>query len=157
MLTKIIPLLLLAALSSSVQALSLSIPKLAIDHAVSSKFPKEKFSVTLESPTTKFIKETQKIELCGKWSTKLPQKTGDFCIDFRPVWNKTKGDVEISKVNILKLTMEEDKNIPKAVETTLNNSLLFLLDGTSVYHAPDMIGKRMNNIEVQVSSFQLVF
>jgi hypothetical protein len=157
MLTKIIPLLLLAALSSSVQALSLSIPKLAIDHAVSSKFPKEKFSVTLESPTTKFIKETQKIELCGKWSTKLPQKTGDFCIDFRPVWNKTKGDVEISKVNILKLTMGEDKNIPKAVETTLNNSLLFLLDGTSVYHAPDMIGKRMNNIEVQVSSFQLVF
>ncbi len=155
--TKIITLLLLSALSSGAQALSLSIPKMAIDHAVSAKFPKEKFSVTLESPSTKFIKETQKIELCGKWSTKLPQKTGNFCIDFRPVWNKTKGDVEISKVNILKLTMGEEKSLPKAVETTLNNSLLLLLDGTSVYHAPDMIGKRMDNIEVQESSFKLFF
>jgi len=56
--TKIIPLLLLSALASSAQALSLSIPKMVIDHAVSAKFPKEKLSLTLENPSTKFIKET---------------------------------------------------------------------------------------------------
>ena len=155
--TKIISLLLLSALATSAQALSLSIPKMVIDHAVSAKFPKEKLSLTLDNPSTKFIKETQKVELCGKWSTKLPQKTGDFCVDFHPAWNKAKGDVEISKVNLLKLTLGDDKSLPQAVASTLNSSLLRLLDGTSVYHVPDMVGKHLENLEVQDSSFKLVF
>ena len=73
------------------------------------------------------------------------------------VWNKAKGDIEISKVNILKLTAGDDKELPSAVASTLNATLLTLLDGTSVYHVPDMVGKRLESIEVQESSFKLIF
>ena len=154
---KFLSLLLLSVLAARAQALSLSVPKLVIDHAVSAKFPKEKLTLTLDKPATQFIQETQKVELCGQWSTKLPQKTGDFCVDFHPAWNKTKGDVEISKVKLLKLTLGDDKSLPQAVASTLNSSLLRLLDGTSVYHVPDMVGKHLENLEVQDSSFKLVF
>jgi len=88
----------------SALAISLSIPKPLIDIGVTKKFPKEKLTITLDKPTTKFSKERQKIELCGVWASKLPQRTGEFCVDTQPVWNKEKGDIEISKVNILKLT-----------------------------------------------------
>jgi hypothetical protein len=32
-----------------------------------------------------------------------------------------------------------------------------VLDGTSVYHVPDMIGKKLDAIEVQENSFKLIF
>jgi len=44
-----------------------------------------------------------------------------------------------------------------AVASTLNATLLTLLDGTSVYHVPDMIGKRLDSIEVQDSGIKLNF
>ena len=59
-------------------ALSLSIPKPLIDLAVAKKFPKEKLTITLDQPVTKFSKERQKIELCGTWASKLPQRKGEF-------------------------------------------------------------------------------
>lgn len=141
----------------SALAISLSIPKSLIDIGVTKKFPKEKLTITLDKPTTKFSKERQKIELCGVWASKLPQRTGEFCVDTQPVWNKEKGDIEISKVNILKLTAADGKELSGTVMNTLNSTLLTLLDGTSVYHVPDMVGKRLDNIEVQESSFKLIF
>ncbi len=141
----------------SALAISLSIPKSLIDIGVAKKFPKEKLTITLDKPATKFSKERQKIELCGVWASKLPQRSGEFCVDTQPVWNKDKGDIEISKVNILKLTAADGKELSGTVMNALNSTLLTLLDGTSVYHVPDMVGKRLDNIEVQESSFKLIF
>ena len=141
----------------SAQAISLNVPKGLIDIAVAKKFPKEKATITLDKPTMALSKARQKVELCGTWASKLPKANGDFCIDTQPVWNKDKGDIEISKVNILKLTTADGKELPAAVASTLNATLLTLLDGTSVYHVPDMIGKRLNSIEVQDSGIKLNF
>ena len=138
-------------------ALSLSIPKPLIDLAVAKKFPKEKLTITLDQPVTKFSKERQKIELCGTWASKLPPRKGEFCVDTQPVWNKDKGDIEISKVNILKFTTSDGKELSSSITATLNSTLLTVLDGTSVYHVPDMIGKKLDAIEVQENSFKLIF
>jgi len=142
---------------NTVSALSLNIPKSLIDLAMAKKFPKEKLTITLDQPVTKFSKERQKIELCGTWVSKIPQRSGDFCVDTQPVWNKEKGDIEISKVNILKLVTADGKELSGAISGTLNSTVLTLLDGTSVYHVPDMIGKRLDAIEIQDNSFKLIF
>ena len=141
----------------SAQAISLNVPKGLIDIAVAKKFPKEKATITLDKPTLALSKARQKVELCGTWASKLPKANGDFCIDTQPVWNKDKGDIEISKVNILKLTTADGKELSAAIANTLNATLLTLLDGTSVYHVPDMIGKRLDSIEVQDSGIRLQF
>ena len=141
----------------SAQAISLSVPKGLIDIAVVKKFPKEKATITLDKPTMALSKARQKVELCGTWASKLPKANGDFCIDTQPVWNKDKGDIEISKVNILKLTTADGNELSAAIANTLNATLLTLLDGTSVYHVPDMIGKRLDSIEVQDSGIRLQF
>ena len=141
----------------SAQAISLNVPKGLIDIAVAKKFPKEKATITLDKPTMALSKQRQKVELCGTWASKLPKANGDFCIDTQPVWNKDKGDIEISKVNILKLTTADGKELSAAIANTLNATLLTLLDGTSVYHVPDMIGKRLDSIEVQDSGIRLQF
>ncbi len=138
-------------------AFSLSIPKPLIDLAVAKKFPKEKLTITLDQPVTKFSKERQKIELCGTWASKLPQLKGEFCVDIQPRWNKEKGDIEISKVNILKLRTSDGKELSGGITGTLNSTLLTALDGISVYHVPDMIGKKLDAIEVQENSFKLIF
>jgi len=141
----------------SAQAISLNVPKGLIDIAVAKKFPKEKATIILDKPTMALSKARQKVELCGTWASKLPKANGDFCIDTQPVWNKDKGDIEISKVNILKLTTADGKELSAAIANTLNATLLTLLDGTSVYHVPDMIGKRLDSIEVQDSGIRLQF
>jgi hypothetical protein len=141
----------------SAQAISLNVPKGLIDIAVAKKFPKEKATITLDKPTMAMSKARQKVELCGSWASKLPKANGDFCIDTQPAWNKDKGDIEISKVNILKLTTADGKELSAAIANTLNATLLTLLDGTSVYHVPDMIGKRLDSIEVQDSGIRLQF
>ena len=141
----------------SAQAISLNVPKGLIDIAVAKKFPKEKATITLDKPTMALSKARQKVELCGTWASKLPKANGDFCIDTQPVWNKDKGDIEISKVNILKLTTADGKELSAAITNTLNATLLTLLDGTSIYHVPDMIGKRLDGIEVQDSGIRLQF
>jgi hypothetical protein len=143
--------------AGSVHAISLNVPKGLIDIAVAKKFPKEKATITLDKPTMALSKARQKVELCGTWASKLPKANGDFCIDTQPVWNKDKGDIEISKVNILKLTTADGKELSAAIANTLNATLLTLLDGTSVYHVPDMIGKRLDSIEVQDSGIRLQF
>ena len=143
--------------AGSAQAISISVPKGLIDIAVAKKFPKEKATITLDKPTMGLSKQLQKVELCGTWASKLPKANGDFCIDTQPVWNKDKGDIEISKVNILKLTTADGKELSAAIANTLNATLLTLLDGTSVYHVPDMIGKRLDSIEVQDSGIRLQF
>ena len=141
----------------SAQAISLNVPKGLIDIAVAKKFPKEKATITLDKPTMALSKARQKVELCGTWASKLPKANGDFCIDTQPVWNKDKGDIEISKVNILKLTTADGKELSAAIANTLNATLLTLLDGTSIYYVPDMIGKRLDGIEVQDSGIRLQF
>jgi len=142
---------------NTVSALSLNIPKSLIDLGVAKKFPKEKLTITLDQPVTKFSKERQKIELCGTWASKIPQRSGEFCVDTQPVWNKEKGDIEISKVNILKLATADGKELSGTISGTLNSTILTLLDGTSVYHVPDMVGKRLDAIEIQENSFKLIF
>lgn len=154
---KIVLTLVMALACGAASALSLSIPKALIDKAVQAKFPREKLSIRLDNPVTKFVKDSQKIELCGNWVSKLPSKAGDFCIDFHPLWNKAKGDIEISKVHILKLSTSEGSEVPKAIEALLNSTVLTLLDGISAYHVPDMVGKHIEAIEVQESSFKLQF
>jgi hypothetical protein len=143
--------------AGSAQAISISVPKGLIDIAVAKKFPKEKATITLDKPTMALSKARQKVELCGTWASKLPKANGDFCIDTQPVWNKDKGDIEISKVNVLKLSTADGKELSAAVASTLNATVLTLLDGTSVYHVPDMIGKRLDSIEVQDSGIKLNF
>jgi hypothetical protein len=143
--------------AGSAQAISLSVPKGLIDIAVAKKFPKEKATITLDKPTMGLSKQRQKVELCGTWASKLPTANGDFCVDTQPVWNKDKGDIEISKVNVLKLSTADGKELSAAVASTLNATVLTLLDGTSVYHVPDMIGKRLDSIEVQDSGIKLNF
>ena len=143
--------------AGSAQAISISVPKGLIDIAVAKKFPKEKATITLDKPTMAMSKARQKVELCGTWAIKLPKANGDFCIDTQPVWNKDKGDIEISKVNILKLTTADGKELSAAITNTLNATLLTLLDGTSIYHVTDMIGKRLDGIEVQDSGIKLNF
>ena len=143
--------------AGSAQAISISVPKGLIDIAVAKKFPKEKATITLDKPTMGLSKQRQKVELCGTWASKLPKANGDFCIDTQPVWNKEKGDIEISKVNVLKLSTADGKELSAAVASTLNATMLTLLDGTSVYHVPDMIGKRLDSIEVQDSGIKLNF
>jgi hypothetical protein len=136
---------------------SMGIPKPLIDAAVAKKFPKEKATITLDKPSTTFSKLRQKIELCGTWAAKFPKTHGDFCIDIQPVWNKDTGNIEISKVNILKLSTANGKELPAAAAHTLNATLLTLLDGTSVYTVPEMVGKRLSSISIQENSFQLSF
>jgi hypothetical protein len=136
---------------------SMGIPKPLIDAAVAKKFPKEKATITLDKPSTTFSKLRQKIELCGTWAAKFPKTNGDFCIDIQPVWNKDTGNIEISKVNILKLSTSNGKELPAAAAHTLNATLLTLLDGTSVYTVPEMVGKRLSSISIQENSFQLSF
>ena len=143
--------------AGSAQAISISVPKGLIDIAVAKKFPKEKATITLDKPTMGLSKQRQKVELCGTWASKLPKANGDFCIDTQPVWNKDKGDIEISKVNVLKLSTADGKELSAAVASTLNATVLTLLDGTSVYHVPDMIGKRLDSIEVQDNGLKLNF
>jgi len=154
---KFVVLILFMLTLNSSFAISFSIPKPLIDLAVAKKFPKEKLTIVLDQPSTKFSKERQKIELCGIWTSKVAQRFGDFCIDTQPVWNKSKGDIEISKVNILKLTTADGKELSNTVVHVLNSSLLTMLDGTSIYHVPDMIGKNLNSIEIQENSFKLIF
>lgn len=142
---------------TSAQALSLTVPKLLIDSAVAKKFPKEKYSIRLDNPELQLNRERQKIELCGKWTSKLVQKNGDFCIDFQPQWNKRTGEIEIAKVNLLKLSSGEDKALSTSLASALNGSLLQLLDGTAVYKVPETVGKHLESIEVQDSGIQLNF
>jgi hypothetical protein len=58
---------------------------------------------------------------------------------------------------VLKLSTADGKELSAAVASTLNATVLTLLDGTSVYHVPDMIGKRLDSIEVQDSGIKLNF
>jgi len=143
--------------AGSAQAISLTVPKGLIDMAVAKKFPKEKATIAVDKPTLTLSKARQKVELCGTWVSKLPQASGDFCIDTQPVWNKDTGDIEISKVNILKLTTANGKELPATVANLLNATVLTLLDGTPIYRVPDMIGKRLNGIEVQDGGIRLNF
>lgn len=153
------PLLLALAFYSAnpCHALSLSVPKMLIDNAVSKKFPKEKYSVKLDNPVLRFNKDKQKLELCGTWASALIQKNGDFCIDFQPRWNKDTGDIEIAKLHLLKLTAGEDKALPSSVAAALNSSLLQLLDGTSVYKMPEVVGKHLESIDIQDNTLRLIF
>jgi hypothetical protein len=57
----------------------------------------------------------------------------------------------------LKLSTSDGKELSISIAGTLNSTLLTVLDGTSVYHVPDMIGKRLDAIEVQENSFKLIF
>ena len=138
-------------------ALSFSIPQMLIDSAVSKKFPKEKYSIRLDKPSLQLSQAQQKIQLCGQWSSKLLQKSGDFCIDFQPQWNKPTGEIEIAKVQLLKLTAGEDKALPAPVATALNGSLMQMLDGTAIYKVPETVGKHLESIEVQDSGIRLNF
>ena len=61
MVKKFIIVLFITLFSSLAVAISLSIPKTVIDIFVVKKFPKEKLTILLDKPTTKYSKERQKI------------------------------------------------------------------------------------------------
>jgi len=138
-------------------AFSIGVPKEIIENAIAKKFPFEKYSLLIDQPVIKFKKELQKIEICGKWLEKISRNSGDFCLDTQPLWNKSKGDIEIKNLNILKLTAKDIGELPPQVNRLLNTSLLTLLDGTSIYHVPEMVGKHLENIQMENNSLSLVF
>jgi len=157
MLKRIIFLALILSSMAKAHALSLGVPKGLIDIAVIKKFPMEKYTLAIDHPTTKFKKELSKIELCGTWSEKLTHASGEFCVDVQPRWNKSKGDIEISKVNILKINSKDLGELPVALSKTLNATVLILLDGISIYHMPDFLGKQLESIHVDEDSIKLGF
>ena len=63
MIKKLIIVLFIALFSSLAVAIRLIITKTVIDIFVVKKFPKEKLTILLDKPTTKYSKERQKIEL----------------------------------------------------------------------------------------------
>ncbi len=132
-----------------VHAVSFNIPKSVIDKGIMLKFPLEKKFVNLENPVTLFNPANQKIEICGDWKVKLVQQKGSFCVDFHPYWNKQRNDIEISSVNLLKLTANEGREVSSSIAGLLNLTLLSLLDGTSIYHVSDFDGKFISNIEIK--------
>jgi hypothetical protein len=138
-------------------ALTLPIPKAVIDQALRGKFPKERYGIKLDSPVTRFKADLQKVELCGQWHLKVPPKSGEFCLDFRPLWNKEKADIEMSGLNILKFTAGDDQEIPAQTLQLLNALLLPLLDGSPIYHAPEMTGKFLEGLKVDTSFIDLIF
>jgi hypothetical protein len=140
-----------------VHAISIGVPKGIIESAIVKKFPFEKYTVTLDQPVIKFKKEIQKIEICGRWLEKITRNSGDFCLDTQPIWNKSKGDIEIKNLNVLKLTAKDVGELPTQINRLLNTSLLTLLDGTPIYHVPDMVGKLLENVQIEENSLTLVF
>lgn len=138
-------------------ALSLGIPKLLIDTAVAQKFPKEKYGIQLDHPVVQLHKERQTLELCGQWSSKLLQKSGAFCIDFQPRWNKEAGEIQISRMQLLHLNAGDGKHLPAGIASALNASLMQVLDGTPVYKVPDTVGKHLESIDIQDNSIRLNF
>ncbi len=144
-------------LISWAQAFSFGVPKDLIESAVAKKFPMEKYTITLDHPVLKFKKVIGKIEICGLWSEKITRATGEFCLDAQPLWNKGKGDIEIAKLNILKISAKDYGELPANISRTLNASVLSLLDGTSIYHVPDLVGQHLENIQIEESSLRLLF
>lgn len=157
MIKSIVHFIVWAVCFQSAYALSVSIPKSVIDNAIEKKFPKEKLSIILDKPLTRFNQDAQRIELCGIWQSKKTKYAGDFCIDTQLIWNKSKGNVEIAKANIVKITLGEDKEIPNVLSLALNSTLLTLFDGTSIYHAPEIVGKHLEGIEIRESGLKLLF
>ena len=147
----------LGCLTPTSWAFSLPIPKTVVDQGLVAKFPKERYGLKLESPVTRFKADVQKVELCGVWRLKLPAKSGEFCVDFRPLWNKEKGDIELSALNILKLTAGSDQELPSQTAQLLNAMVLPVLDGSALYHVPDMVGKRLESLRIDTNAFELVF
>ena len=157
MLKRIICLSVILSSMAQAHAFSFGVPKDLIDIAVTKKFPMEKYTLAIDHPITKFKKELAKIELCGTWSEKLTHASGEFCVDVQPRWNKSKGDIEISKINILKINAKDLGELPTALSKTLNATVLSLLDGTSIYHMPDFLGKQLQSIHVDEDSIKLGF
>ena len=147
----------LGCLTPTSWAFSLPIPKTVVDQGLVAKFPKERYGLKLESPVTRFKADVQKVELCGVWRFKLPAKSGDFCLDFHPLWNKDKGDIEMSALNILKLTAGNDEELPSQTQQLLNSMVVPVLDGASLYHVPDMVGKHIEKLNIAPNAFELVF
>ena len=157
MLKRIICLAVILSSMAQAHAFSFGVHKDLIDIAVTKKFQMEKYTLAIDHPITKFKKELAKIELCGTWSEKLTHASGEFCVDVQPRWNKSKGDIEISKINILKINAKDLGELPTALSKTLNATVLSLLDGTSIYHMPDFLGKQLQSIHVDEDSIKLGF
>ena len=157
MLKRIVFLTWTVSLITLTHAFSIGIPKSLIDTSLTKKFPMEKYTITIDQPITKFKKEIEKIELCGNWSEKLTRAKGEFCLDAQLRWNKSKGDIELSKINLLKINTKDLGELPKSISQTLNTTFLILLDGTSVYHMPDFMGKHLDSIQVEETSLRFTF
>jgi hypothetical protein len=154
---KIAMVMLLSLLGLQAQALSFNVPKMFIDSAIQKKFPINKYTLNIDKPTLSFRKELQKISLCGTWSNSLAKIQGDFCVNLKPVWNKSVGEVQISNLNIEKFNTQDGHELPSHVSQLLNTTILKLLDGKGIYHMPEMIGKHLENIEVDENSIKLIF
>ena len=152
----ILMLILLGMCTDSI-AFTVPLPKALIDQALAAKFPKERYGIQLDSPVTRFKPDTQRVELCGVWHLNAPLKSGDFCLDFKPVWNKDKGEIQMSALNILKFTAGADQVLPAPTQQILNAMVLPLLDGTAIYHVPSVVGQRLDNFKIDTNAFDLVF
>jgi hypothetical protein len=138
-------------------AFTVPVPKALIDQALAAKFPKERYGIQLDAPVTRFKPDPQRVELCGVWHLQVPLKSGNFCLDFKPLWNKDKGDIEMSALTILKFTAGADQELPVPTLQLLNAMVLPLLDGTPIYHVPDVVGQRLDHFKIDTHAFDLVF
>ncbi len=141
----------------SAYAQTIPIPKQLIVSSVNKKFPKEKLGFSINTPILKFIKNTQRVELCASWSVKQLKQQGDFCVDSQLIWESTKGDIVIANMNLLQLSTQDGLQLSLQVKHIINNSIPAILNGTSVYHMPEQIGKYLERIEVNENSLSLVF
>ena len=138
-------------------AFSFGIPKGVIDTYLNKKFPMEKYTITIDHPITKFKKEIEKIELCGNWSEQLTSTSGEFCVYAQLRWNKSNGDIELSKINLLKINAKELGELPSSISQSLNATVLSLLDGTCVYHMTEFMVKQIESIHVEETNLYFKF
>jgi hypothetical protein len=157
MLKRIIFIMLTLYVFMLAHAFSIGIPKGVIDTFLNKKFPMEKYTITIDHPITKFKKEIEKIELCGNWSEKLTLTSGEFCVDAQLRWNKRNGDIELSKINLLKINAKGLGELPRSIGQSLNATVLSLLDGTCVYHMTEFMGKHLESIHVEETSLSFKF
>ncbi|NTV09647.1 MAG: hypothetical protein HGA47_02625 [Zoogloea sp.] len=149
--------LLLSAFAGSASAMSMEVGQAVINSSVAAKFPKEKMTITFLNPVVSFSKDRQRAALCGNWISKYPAHAGTFCVDARPAWDKAHGDVVITGVQTTKVDMDGDVTVSPIVLKAINASLLPLLDGTSIYHAPSLIGKMVEKIGVSDTGVLVYF
>jgi hypothetical protein len=144
-------------LLSGAHAISLRVPLSMIESEVAQQLPKEKLSVKIDRIQIKLNPSIQKMQLCGRWTSKLLKGKGDFCLDTQLTWNMNLGAIEIGQFQVIKLCSSDVAEISTKAASTVRHAFQLLLNDVHVYQVPDLIGKKISRIQVQENSFKILF